>query len=132
MSQKPLLPVATGGVAAATGTSVLLAAANRGVFPITPATRAWLAAATGVQSWHPWHIEVGTETLPVVNPAGALSPTSVGTLERRWRMDEEHTRSLAHTQAIKVRIARGKHSAWLASCRASWRTLVSEKGKLGS
>ena len=118
MSHRPLLPVATGDVAAATGRSVRLAAANRGTLPIAPATIAWLEAATGVQSWHPWHIEVGTETLPVVNPAGALSPTTVGTLERRWRMDEEHKRSLAKAQAIKVKIARGKHSAWLASCRA--------------
>ena len=132
MSHKPLLPVATGGVAAATGRSVLLAAANRGVLPIAPATRAWLAAATGVQSWHPrrleaatgvqsWrpcHIEVGTETLPVVNPAGVLSPTAAGTLDRRWRMDEQHKRLMAKAQAFKVKLARVKHSAWLASCRA--------------
>ena len=104
--------------AAATGSSHRLAAATRGQLPIAPATMAWLYGSYRRAGWHPWPIEVGTETLPVVNPAGTLSPNSVRTLERRWRIQEDQKRLLAHAQAVKRKVAHSKHSEWLASCRA--------------
>ena len=101
-----------------TGRGLRLAAATRGELPIAPATMAWLYGSHRRTGWDPFPIEVGTETLPVWNPAGALSPASVGKLERRWRIQEEQKRMLAHAQVAKRKVVHSKHSEWLASCRA--------------
>ena len=62
------------------------------------------------------------ETLPVVNPAGTMSPASRTHLERRWEMEEVHNRLLAKSQEIDRQIAAERHSAWFASCReVLWR-----------
>ena len=100
-----------------TGRGLRLAAA-RGALPIAPDTNRWLYGSHRRAGWHPFPIEVDTETLPVWHPGGALSPASVGKLERRWRIQEEQKRLLAHAQAAKRKVVHSKHSEWLASCRA--------------
>jgi hypothetical protein len=105
-------------LASDTGHRLRIAAANRGVLPIAPATMAWLYGSHRRAGWHPVPIEVGTDTLPVWHPGGVLSPASVGNLERRWRIQEDQKRLLAHAQAVKRKVAHSKHSEWLASCRA--------------
>ena len=95
-----------------------LAAAARGVLPISPDTCRWLYGSHRRAGWHPFPIEVDTETLPVWHPGGVLSPASVGKLERRWRIQADQKRLLAHAQAAKRTVVHSKHSEWLASCRA--------------
>ena len=87
-------------LASDTGHRLRIAAANRGVFPTTPATMEWLYGSHRRAGWHPVPIEVGTDTLPVVNPAGTLGPDSVSKLERRWRIQETEKRLRANAQAI--------------------------------
>ena len=113
---------ATAASAAAAAAAAAPTATTAAASLVDPSSPDWLYGSHRRQGWQPSSqppspVSMMPETLPVVNPAGIMTPASRAHLERRWEMEEVHNRLLATSHEIDRKLAAERHSAWFASCR---------------